>query len=481
MVTRAPPMIPLPAVGWELLRAGSWCPGSGVPTLENSRVGGDVAARHAVTTVDCAPVGSSAPAAFLSIGRVKAPSPATAISRGPGRLGLVLTGGGARSAYQVGVLSALARFLPRDAPAPFRVVTGMSAGAIVAAAVACHAARFREGVVALERVWRNFHVDQVFRSDAASMLKAGGRWGLALATAGRLVRPPVSMLDSAPLGRLLERHYDFHKMREAMALGHLDSLAIAAANYRSTRSVAFFETAARGDPAPWPRGLAVELGVHHLMASAAVPFLFPAVEVDAEYYGDGAMRQIAPLSSAIRLGADRLFVVGVRDSARAGPPLAGVVPRPPGFGEIAGFMLDTLFIDALDAGLAQLDRVNRLIARTGVAEPDGLRHIDTCVMLPSVELSAIAQRHARAMPRTVRALLRVMGAGNGAGGELASYLLFESRYTRELIALGTEDAMRRRDEIVAFCAPSNAVTGASPERRHARAPAGHGAAIAVAG
>lgn len=477
MATRTPPMTPLPAVGWELLRTGSWGPDSGAPAPEIARVGGDAAARYPVTTVDCAPVGSSAPAAFLSIGRVNAPSPAAAASRGPGRLGLVLTGGGARSAYQVGVLSALARFLPRDAPAPFRVVTGMSAGAIVAAAVACHAARFREGVVALERVWRNFHVDQVFRADAVSMLKAGGRWGLALATAGRLVRPPLSMLDSAPLGRLLERHYDFRKMREAMALGHLDSLAIAAANYRSTRSVAFFETASGDRPAPadWPRGLAVELGVRHLMASAAVPFLFPAVEVDAEYYGDGAMRQIAPLSSAIRLGADRLFVVGVRDSATAGLPYPAVVPRPPGFGEIAGFMLDTLFIDALDAGLAQLDRVNRLIARTGLADPDGLRHIDTCVILPSMELSAIARRHARAMPRTVRALLRVMGAGNGAGGELASYLLFESRYTRELIALGAEDAMRRRDELVAFCAPKTAA-GTRP----ARAATSRDGAVAVA-
>jgi len=403
--------------------------------------------------------------------------------RGPGRLGLVLTGGGARSAYQVGVLSALSRFLPRDAPAPFRIVTGMSAGAIVAAAVACHAARFREGAIALERVWRNFHVDQVFRTDGVSMLKSGGRWGLALATAGRLVRPPLSMLDSAPLGRLLERHYDFQRMREAMALGHLDALAIAAANYRSTRSVAFFETATGADPGPeeWPRGVAVALGVRHLMASAAVPFLFPAVEVDAEYYGDGAMRQIAPLSSAIRLGADRLLVVGVRDSAASVPPRVSVVPRPPGFGEIAGFMLDTLFIDALDAGLAQLERVNRLIARSGVTAPDGLRHIDTCVLLPSAELSAIAQRHARAMPRTVRALLRVMGASNGSGGELASYLLFESRYTRELIALGAEDAMRRRDELLEFCVPRVAAGGRSPVPHAQSATAGRDAVVAAAG
>ncbi len=404
---------------------------------------------------------------------MSAPPIAAAARDGQGRLGLVLTGGGARSAYQVGVLSALARLLPRDAPTPFRVITGMSAGAIVAAAVACHADRFHEGAVALERVWRNFHVDQVFRADGMSMLRAGARWGLALATAGRLGRPPLSLLDSSPLGLLLAHRFDFSRMREAIALGHLDGLAIAAANYRSTRSVAFFETAEWNRPASrdWPRGVAVNLAAQHLMASAAVPFLFPAVEVDGEYYGDGAMRQIAPLSAAIRLGADRLFVVGVRDCVDARAPGEHPGARPPSFGEIAGFMLDTLFIDALDAGLAQLERLNRLIGRSVTPQPDGLRHIDTCVVLPSADLSDIARRHARAMPRTLRALLRVMGATNGGGADLASYLLFESCYTRELIALGHEDAMRRRDELVAFCAPARAtaVDAAAPRAATATA------------
>ena len=452
MNTRRPSAIGTAAVGWELL----WSPPT--PSGGGSHEGATHAAlQYRGATPECAPVGSRPPVPLSTIRTVNAHLPVAMDARGQGRLGLVLTGGGARSAYQVGVLSALARLLPRDAPAPFRIVTGMSAGAIVAAAVACHAARFREGVAALERVWRNFHVQQVFRTDALSMLGAGARWGLAVLTAGRLVRPPRSLFDSSPLGRLLERHFDFGRMREAMALGHLDALAIAAANYRNPRSVDFFETVAWNRPArdDWPRGLAVELGARHLMASAAVPFLFPAVEVGGEYYGDGAMRRIAPLSSAIHLGADRLFVVGVRDSGGARVAAGTAGTRPPSFGEIAGFMLDTLFIDALDAGLAQLERLNRLIARTDSA-PDGLRRIDTCVMLPSVDLSAIALRHARAMPRSLRTLLRVMGASNGAGAELASYLLFESSYTRELIALGTEDAMRRRDELVAFCSPPSA-------------------------
>jgi NTE family protein len=375
----------------------------------------------------------------------------------PGRdlpAGLVLTGGGARSAYQVGVLTAVARLLPREAPSPFRIVTGMSAGAIVAAAVACHSSRFREGVVALERVWRNFHVDQVFRADGRSMVQAGVRWMLALVSAGRLIHPPESVFDSSPLKRLLERHYDFRRMREAMERGHLDGLAIAASNYRTARSVAFIESRAGSAPRAeaWARGVRTELTVNHLLASSAVPFLFPAVRMDGEHYGDGAMRQIAPLSPAIRLGAERLFVVGVRGAPQASE-MANIEHAPaPSFGQIVGFMLDTLFIDSLHSSLAQLERLNRLIEQSAVPNPEGLRRIEALVLVPRANLNEIAARHARAMPRTLRALLRTMGAANVGGSELLSYLLFEASYTRELIALGFEDAMAREDELRAFMA-----------------------------
>ena len=364
----------------------------------------------------------------------------------------MLTGGGARSAYQVGVLGAIARLMPREAPSPFQIVTGMSAGAIVAAAVACHAARFREGVVALERVWRNFHSEQVFRADAASMLRAGLRWTMALLTAGRLAAPPESVFDSSPLGRLLERHYDFGRMRKAMADGHLEALAIAASNYRTARSVAFFECrdpeSAAADS--WKRGVATQLRVAHLLASSAVPFLFPAVRLDGEYYGDGAMRQIAPLSPAIRLGADRLFIIGVRDLPKEPGMVATDRASAPSVGQVIGFMLDTLFIDSLHAGIAQLERINRLIEQSAIPSPEGLRRIEPLVIVPQADFSAIAAGHARAMPRSVRALLRTMGASNVGGSELLSYLLFESSYTRELIAIGREDAMARREEIAQF-------------------------------
>lgn len=370
-----------------------------------------------------------------------------------GRTGLVLTGGGARSAYQVGVMRAIANLLPRDAPTPFHVITGTSAGAIVATCIAAYADHFRTGAVTLERVWRNFHVEQVFRTDAPNLLRAGARWMAAVASLGRLASPPDALFDNTPLRQLLTRQIDFGRMREALAAGHLESLAISAAGYASARSFAFYESRVRAvtDAACWPRGVPAALDIDHLMASSAVPFLFPPVRMHGEYFGDGAMRQVTPLSPAIRLGADRLFVVGVRGD-RPQAPVHAEGPRTPSFGQLFGFMLDTLFMDSLHAGVTQLERLNRLVGQSAVPNPEGLRHIDSLVLLPSEDLGAIASKHARQMPRTVRALLRIMGAANGEGSGLLSYLLFESGYTRELIALGHADTMARRDEVTRFLA-----------------------------
>jgi NTE family protein len=377
----------------------------------------------------------------------------------PGHAALLLTGGGARSAYQVGVLRAVADLLPRDAPTPFRVVAGTSAGAIVAAHVAAYAAHYRLGAVALERVWRNFHVDHVFRTDTASMLRAGSRWLAAVLTVGRLASPPDSLFDNTPLRRLLERRIDFDRVRAALVSGQLEALAISASGYGSAQSYVFYER--RPGPAQgadaWPRGVAAQLGIDHLMASSAVPFLFPPVRMHGEYFGDGAMRQVAPLSPAISLGADRLFVVGVRARHRRLAPAGEGVATRPSVGQLFGFMLDTLFMDSLHASLEQLERVNRLLAHSLAPHPDGLRPLKVLAFLPSADLGAIAARHARRMPRTVRSLLRIMGARGDDGSQLLSYLLFDSGYTRELIALGRADALARRDEVAEFL--SRAATG----------------------
>ena len=379
-----------------------------------------------------------------------APQPIAPV-RDRGRLGLVLSGGGARGAYQVGVLKALAEILPRDAPLPFPIVCGTSAGAITAAVVAAHATQFRAGVVNLERVWRNFHVDQVFRADTANMLRSGAHWLLALLSGGWLVPPPRSVFDNTPLRELLERHVNFARIRQALEHGHLDALAISAAAYRRALSVAFYASAQEQAPwlKSWRRGERAELGLDHLMASAAVPFLFPPVAMGGEYYGDGAMRQSAPLSPAIRLGADRLLVIGVRPPDTTCHDATAPQGQGPTFGQIFGFMLDTLFMDGLHSDLERLERDNLLIGCAG-ADGTGLRRLSTLLIAPDEDFGAIAVRHAGEMPRPLRVLLRTMGAANPGGGALLSYLLFEGGYTRELIALGYAAAMRRREDLYEF-------------------------------
>ena len=387
---------------------------------------------------------------MVSAGRQRA-APASSASR----LGLVLPGGGARGAYQVGVLKAAAEMLPRDAPSPFRVISGTSAGAIIAATLAAHSHNFREGAISLERFWRNFHVEQVFRADMNGILRSGLHWLLALLSGGWLVPPPRSVFDNRPLRATLERHVNLARVRDALEHGHLDALAINASAYRTAWSVSFYESANETPPwqHTWRQGRPTELGFDHLMASAAVPFLFPAVRMGDEYYGDGAMRQVAPLSPAINLGAGRLLVVTVRDSrmrSELPPQSGGGAPNGPSFGQLFGFMLDTLFMDGIQADLERLRRDNALIAAVSGPVPEGLRFIEPLVITPREDFGPIAARHVDEVPRALRVLLRTMGAADSAGSTLLSYLLFEGGYTRELIALGYADAMARRDELQPF-------------------------------
>jgi NTE family protein len=369
----------------------------------------------------------------------------------PDTIGLVLPGGGARAAYQVGVLRAIADLLPARVSNPFPVLTGTSAGALNATAIAVHADRFRGAVGNLERVWRNFEVGHVFRSDTASMMRSGLHWLLAMMSGGWLLPPPKSMFDNSPLRSLLAQQFDFDGIRRAIAAGHLDGLAVSAAGYINARSVSFFE--AKAGATPWTRmrrsGEPAILSLDHLMASVAVPFLFPPVLMGDEFYGDGAMRESNPFSAAIHLGAQRLLVIGTRNeshSATQVPPLC------PTFGQIFGYMLDSLFTDGVYADLERLSQINEIVRRLGPVSMEGvqLKQIDMLVILPSRDLSEIARHHVKSLPRALRVLLRTMGALNTGGGQLISYLLFQDSYTRELIALGYQDAMRRSEDLLDF-------------------------------
>ncbi|MGA2342343.1 MAG: patatin-like phospholipase family protein, partial [Steroidobacteraceae bacterium] len=361
----------------------------------------------------------------------------------------VLTGGGARAAYQVGVLKGIAEQLGRGSSSPFQVVTGTSAGAVSAIALASDPAHFRHAVYAIEKVWREFRVHHVIKADAVSMFRSGLHWILAMLTGGWLVHPPRSLFDNTPLWELLRKNLDFDGIPRGMYKQHLQAVGICATSYSDADSVTFY---ACGSPIePWTRaarkGARVQLTLEHLMASLSIPFLFRPIFLHQQYFGDGAMRQTSPLSPAIHLGANRLLVIGVGDPAAAGLGMPSLRAEPT-FGQMFGFMLDSLFMDQLQSDLERIKGFNEARNRAGAHRDD----IECLVLTPSQDLSEIARRYRAELPRSLRALLRAMGANAPSAGTLLSYLLFERGYTRELIALGLRDARARSAEIRAFLA-----------------------------
>ena len=365
---------------------------------------------------------------------------------------LVLSGGGARGAYQVGVMKAIAEWMPEDAPCPFEVLVGTSAGALNAAAIGARAHSLREAVEAREEVWSNFRVEQVMQAGSLTMLRSGLHWMVSLLSAGWIAKPPRSLFDTTPLHRLLARVVPLEQIPAQIAAGRLRALAVATTSYTTGQAVAFFD--GTSDIQDWHRvrraGHRRHIDLDVLMASAAIPFIFPASSIDGNHYGDGAMRQLAPLSPAVHLGANRVLVIGTRGNAAATPPTGATSQAPPSPAHLLGFVLDSLFTDGLSIDLERLNQINRLIVAAGHTEH---RPIRATVIQPSVDPTVVAMKHERRMPRSIRTLLRTMGAYEARGGLLVSYLLFDKSYTCELMAMGYADAHTQRAEIVPYLAP----------------------------
>lgn len=393
---------------------------------------------------------------------------------------LVLSGGGARAAYQVGVLRALVqiRRAARGPRArldnPFGIIVGTSAGAINAAALAAHADRFEGAVEVLAKVWQSFAAEQVYRADSLGVIRSGAQW-LTMLSVGWLIARwrrarPRSLLDNSPLAELLQRLVPLDRVPMLLAERHLHAWAVTASSYTTGEHVTFYDSAK--PVVPWQRSqrlaVAQRIGHEHLLASSAIPFVFPSVSLQpggqAGWFGDGSMRQTAPLSPAIHLGAQRLVIIG---AGRMQEPAGRVVAAGgyPNLAQIAGHAMSSIFLDALAVDVERMRRINRTLAllpESALADSE-LRPLEALVISPSQRIDDIAARHLQALPLPVRSLLRGVGVGaNGAaaagggaavqGAALASYLLFEAPFTRELMALGEADTLARQDEVLRFFA-----------------------------
>jgi NTE family protein len=373
------------------------------------------------------------------------------------KLGLVLAGGGARAAYQAGVLQAMKEILPDPKVNPFPIICGTSAGAVNAGALAVSADDFGRAVDNLLEVWRNFEPRHVYRADFPGVVANSSRWFAGFLFGAFLKNRRISLLDNRPLQSLLSRYLDFSRIDRNIQAGVLDAVSITCSGYTSGQSCSFFQGAEHFEG--WKRsariGIKTRLTVEHLMASSAIPFLFPAYHLNREYFGDGSMRQVAPVSPALHLGADRVVVVGTA-RIRNDSPERTRGDLYPTLAQVAGHVMNSIFLDSLAVDLERLERINKTVS---CVPPDALKkmgltlhHVDVLVLTPSEPLEAIAVKHVDSLPWAIRFLLRSIGAMRRGGANLASYLLFEQGYCRELIQLGYHDTIKRREEVESFLA-----------------------------
>ncbi len=356
---------------------------------------------------------------------------------------LLLSGGGARGAYQVGVLKALAQLQAKNAHNPFSIISGTSSGAINAVALAASANNFRLAVKKVERIWHNLHVDRVYRSGVLDLVASGARLTASLFNRGIGTSRPIALLNNDPLKNLLDHTIQFRNIQKRIDSGFLEAVAITACGYSSGESVTFFQ----GNPelTKWRQtrsvGVPAELNVDHLLASSAIPSIMPARKISREYFGDGALHQLSPTSPLIHMGADKIFAVGVSGHRKKSPAEHHDAHSP----SLAQMVAD----------IQHLLRVNDMIGQLREANVDSgdLRHIELLAINPSIQFDEIADQHVHDLPPGMRVVMRITGATGGAGGtSMASYLLFEPEFCRSLIAHGYADAMEREADIRRFLA-----------------------------
>lgn len=365
---------------------------------------------------------------------------------------LILSGGGARAAYQVGVLKSLTRYLPRNHQLPFPILCGTSAGAINTAALACYASCYHLGVRKLEWVWKNFSTDQVYDSRLTEILYYLAKNYFASWRSDHIPSKPGSLLNNHPLRQLIKRTLDFSRIDRNILNNSLRAVSISASNYSGRNATSFFQ--GKQDIQGWQRqrryGKPCTIEIDHLMASSAIPLVFPAVKINHDFFGDGAIHESAPLSAPIHLGARKIFIIGVvkeqdqsqRDSMNAHPDT----------GQIAGHLLDTIFSDAMESDLERMQRVNTTLDLLTPKQQrqTTLKPVECFSIRPSKNIQDIAWKHYDRMPGGIKALLKIIGVNKDSDSSLLSYLMFEGPFCNELIQLGYQDGLERQSEIQQF-------------------------------
>ncbi|BBM02875.1 patatin-like phospholipase family protein [Microbulbifer sp. GL-2] len=375
---------------------------------------------------------------------------------------LVLSGGGARAAYQAGVLKALAEVVPDDNPRPFKIICGTSAGAMNAMMLASHPGTFKEAIDSMCSVWMNLSVERVYRTSWRSLIGNLFSISRSLLNQGVGRQKPLALLDNTPLRKLLNEVIEFENIQKNIDAGHLHATCINALSFSEGESVSFFQAAEGVDS--WQRfrrfGVPTELTVDHLLASAAIPAIFPAVKIEDSYFCDGAIRQMAPISPALHLGAKRVFIVGVSDNRSPvhwGSRRTDRQMHSPSMAQIAAQWFNAAFIDSLEGDLEHMDRVNNLldsVEKEKYSDLAPLRPVESVVIEPSQSLARLGGQKLQFLPPALRWLFRSTGATSSGGGvSAASYLLFERPYIEELIELGYQDAMWEKDKLKHFLRP----------------------------
>jgi NTE family protein len=374
---------------------------------------------------------------------------------GNSNIGLVLSGGGARAAYQAGVLLAISRMLPDPQRNPFPIICGTSAGAINAVAIASGASNYRQSVHYLAQMWKQLHIHDVYDASLAYFIKTFFHFGISIATGGHGWRNPKSFLDNAPLRAFLGQAMPFDGIRHSLAQGSLQALALTASCFSTGMSVTFFESQPHLDE--WSRhqrmGVRERIGLDHLMATSAIPLIFPSTQIGNLHYCDGAIRQMTPLSPALHLGADKLFIVGLTSQRPAvlERRAVSVVPTP---AQVFGHLLNSVFVDSMSMDMERLLRVNHTVSllqgHQELCAQTSLKQVDIFMLSPSQSLESIAYQYAHEFPPVLRFLMKGAGGTKKRGMTLATYLLFEPGYCRALITLGYKDALAQKDAIRQF-------------------------------